>query len=102
MKLEQLFKPMYALVEDDASNIENKTLDKTPAPSKDDEWSTAQVAVKLGVTQSRVRQLVMDGRLKSKTPAKGQRDHRFDPEVVKKFSKKKREITGRPEGSKND
>lgn len=93
MKLEQLLQPLYNLIEkeDKDSNIENDTLDQTPKPSKEDKlWTTAKAAIRLGVTQSRVRQLVMDGKLKSESPDKGQRDHLFEPKEIEDYIKRKK------------
>ncbi len=99
MKLSQIF-------ENKASHSENDDMGKTPAPGKlGDLISSAQAAKILGVTMSRIRQFVMDGRLKSYQPEKGRRDHMFKLADIRSFSKKDREITGRPtekESSKED
>ena len=99
MKLKQIF-------ENKASHSENDDMGKTPAPGKlGDLISSAQAAKILGVTMSRVRQFVMDGRLTSHNPVKGQRDHFFKLADIRAFAKKDRDITGRPpekESSKED
>lgn len=76
---------------------ENKNLNKAPpvadvAPNV----TTAQAAKELGVSQSRVRQFIMDKRLKSKKPTKGRRDNMLSADEVHKFAKKARKQTGRP------
>lgn len=97
MKLKQIF-------ENKASHSENDDMGKTPAPGKlGDLISSAQAAKILGVSMSRIRQFVMDGRLKSYHPEKGRRDHFFKLADVRAFAKKEREITGRPpEGEGGD
>jgi hypothetical protein len=99
MKLKDLVEIKPEVVTE--SNDENKDLNKAP-PSGDIAplVTTAQAAKTIGVTQSRVRQFIQDGRLKSKGPKKGRRDNMLSADEVRKFSKKKRKITGRPEGSK--
>jgi len=90
MKLANLF-------ETKASHSENDDMGKTPAPGKlGDLISSAQAAKILGVTMSRIRQFVMDGRLKSYKPEKGRRDHMFKLSDIRAFNKEDREITGRP------
>lgn len=85
------------ICENKASHSENDDMGKTPAPGKlGDLISSAQAAKILGVTMSRIRQFVMDGRLKSYHPEKGRRDHMFKLADIRAFSKKDREITGRP------
>lgn len=96
MKLQQLF-------EKAPGHSENDDMGKTPPPGKIGDFvSSAQAAKILKVTMSRVRQFVMDGRLKSYGPTKGQRDHLFKLSDIKQFAKKDREITGRPEDVKTD
>lgn len=100
MKLHQI------LSEKVASHSENDDMGKTPAPGKLGDYITsAQAAKILGVTMSRIRQYVMDERLKSYSPEKGRRDHMFKLSDIKQFAKEDREITGRPpekEGKKKD
>lgn len=61
------------------------------------QWINSKEAAEiLGVNQSRVRQFVADGRLKSHTPEPGQRDHYFKRADVEALAKKPRERTGRP------
>lgn len=82
------------------SRNENSNLNKAPAVGDIDPlMTTAQAAKELGVTQSRIRQFIMDGRLKAKRPVKGRRDNMLSREAVRKFKRKDRKITGRPEGS---
>ncbi|MDF2435388.1 MAG: hypothetical protein JWP44_5019 [Mucilaginibacter sp.] len=82
------------------SSNENATLSKTPPPGDvAPDVTTAQAAKMLGVTQSRVRQFIMQGRLKSKKPVKGRRDNLIPGDSVRKFAKKDRKITGRPDGT---
>lgn len=79
---------------------EDATLNKTPKPGGLGPYlTTAQAATILGVTQSRVRQFIMDGRLKAYSPEKGRRDNMLKSDEVHAFKNKKREITGRPEGT---
>ncbi len=79
---------------------ENDTLNQTPKPGKLGPYlTTAQAAKILGVTQSRVRQFIMDNRLKSYSPEKGRRDNMLKSDEVHAFKNKEREITGRPEGT---
>ena len=91
MKLKDLF-------ENKAAHDENSDMGKTPPIGKlGDMISSAQAAKILGVTMSRIRQFVMDGRLKSYAPpTKGHRDHLFKLSAVRAFARKDREITGRP------
>lgn len=96
MKLANLF-------EKAANHSENDDMGKTPAPGKLGDYVTsAQAARELGVTMSRIRQFVMDGRLKSYQPEKGRRDHMFKLSDIKQFAKEDREITGRPSEGKSD
>jgi excisionase family DNA binding protein len=89
MKLEQITEKKHD---------ENKDMNKTPAPGKlGDFLSSAQAAKMLGVTMSRIRQFVMEKRIKSYKPEKGRRDHVFKASEIQAFKQKDREITGRPE-----
>lgn len=89
MKLEQLVETKQ--------KDENSDMNKTPAPGKLGQFiSTAQAAKILKVTMSRVRQFIMDGRLKTYSPEKGRRDNMLKLAEVRAFSDKDREITGRP------
>jgi len=55
---------------------EDKDLDRAPPPGKTGEFITsAQAARMLGVSMSRIRQMVADNTLKSYQPEKGRRDH---------------------------
>lgn len=63
--------------------------------------STTQAAKKLGVSPSRVRQLIGQGRLHANGPKKGRRDNMLTTDEVNAFAKKERKITGRPKGAKN-
>lgn len=61
------------------------------------QWITSKEAAKIcGVNDSRIRQFVQEGRLKSHSPEDGRRDHMFKRADVEAFAKKAREITGRP------
>jgi excisionase family DNA binding protein len=97
MKLSELVDLNDQPVVNESKN-ENKNLSKAP-PSGDIAplMTTAQAAKEIGVTQSRVRQFIMDGRLKAKKPKKGRRDNMLSADSVRKFAKKERKITGRPE-----
>lgn len=55
--------------------------------------TTEEAAKKLGVSASRVRQLISENRLESK---KLGRDHLIEEEQVKYFAKKGRKKRGRP------
>jgi excisionase family DNA binding protein len=77
---------------------ENKDISKAPPP--DSEWiTTAQAAKMLGVTMSRIRQMIMDGQISSKSPIKGRRDNLVSRKTITALSKKERKPTGRPEGT---
>lgn len=77
---------------------ENKDIVKAPPP--DSEWiTTAQAAKMLGVTMSRIRQMIMDNQIASKPPIKGRRDNLVSRKTITALSKKERKSTGRPEGS---
>lgn len=95
MKLEQLT---------EAKKDENSDLNKTPPPGKLGQFiTTSQAARILKVTASRVRQFIMDGRLKSYSPEKGRRDNMLKLSEVRAFAGKEREPTGRPsEQDKNE
>lgn len=91
------------ILENAAGHSENDDMGKTPAPGKLGDYITsAQAAKELGVTMSRIRQFVMDGRIKSYRPEKGRRDHMFKLSDIKQFKKQDREITGRPPENKTD
>ena len=82
--------------------VESKNENKgtPPPPGKLGPYiTTAQAAVILGVTASRVRQFIMEKRLKTYAPEKGRRDNMLKTDEVRAFKNKSREITGRPEGS---
>ena len=55
--------------------------------------STSEAASILGVSASRVRQLIIEGRLES---TKIGRDQLLEPDKVREFSTRPRERTGRP------
>jgi hypothetical protein len=82
-------------------NEENQTLKDTPPQSDDNAGlTTAQVAKKLGVTQSRVRQLKMEDRVEgAKDPVKGRKETRIPVKTANRLAREKRKRTGRPEGS---
>lgn len=62
--------------------------------------TTKQAADILGVDASRVRQFIMDGRLKAHNPVPGRRDNFLIRADVEAFDKKPRERTGRPDEGK--
>jgi excisionase family DNA binding protein len=85
------------------SEDENKDVDKAPAPGDLGELITVKQAAKiLGVSPSRVRQFIQDGRLTAKSPDVGQRDNMLNLQAVKKFATKERERTGRPSEGKSE
>lgn len=97
MKLHNLFAPLNELTEGVTKKSENDTMGKTPPPGEIGEFITsAQAAKILGVTMSRIRQLVMDGRLTSHGPNKGRRDHLFKIGDVRKFKSDELKDAGRP------
>jgi excisionase family DNA binding protein len=55
--------------------------------------STSEAASILGVSASRVRQLIIEGRLES---TKIGRDQLLEPDKVREFATRPRERTGRP------
>ena len=63
--------------------------------------TTAQAAKKLGVSPSRVRQLIAQKRVAANGPKPGRRDNMLKADDVNSLAKKKRKITGRPKGAKN-
>lgn len=62
--------------------------------------STEQAAKIIGVSDSRVRQFVGDGRLTPQQTTDS--DHYFKREDVEALKRKPRKRTGRPKGSKNE
>lgn len=92
MKLEQLIE--YA------KSDESATVRKAPAPGDLGQFITsAQAAKILGVEMSRIRQLVADGKLTSKRPTDGRRDHMFKESEVRALATKEKDKGGRPKGS---
>jgi excisionase family DNA binding protein len=90
MRIEQLFERM-------SHHSENSNMSKTPPPGKTGEFvTTAQAARVLKVTMSRVRQLIMDGQLKSYGPEKGRRDNLLKLSDVKLFHRDAQKPAGRP------
>jgi len=62
------------------------------------QWFTTESAAKyLGVTPSRVRQFIMENRLKS---MKFGRDHLIDESELKQFAERGKKKRGRPEKNK--
>lgn len=99
-KNEDLFMKLEDITETADGNKENKTLYTTKAPGDTGELITsAQAARLLGVSQSRIRQMIGDGDLQSVPPSKGQRDHLLKLADVKSHKSKMKE-PGRP--AKND
>lgn len=79
MKLKSLF-------ENKIANSENDDMDDTPSPGKLGEFiTTAQAAVKMKVSMSRVRQLIMTGAIKSYAPEKGRRDNIIKLTDIRKY-----------------
>lgn len=94
MKLADLFENKST------QKTENDDMHKTPAPGELGQYiTTAQAARILKVTMSRVRQLIMDGQLKSYQPEKGRRDNMLKLSEVRAYDKTDRS-PGRP--SKDD
>jgi len=83
------------------SRTEDTTPEKAPPPSDKlgDKVTVAQAAKILGVSMSRVRQFIMEKRLKAYSPEPGRRDNLLKLSEVQKFKDEDREITGRPKGS---
>jgi len=94
MKLEEL---SVLLERQGRQKTENDDMYRTPAPGKIGAYITsAQAAKSLGVTMSRIRQLVMDDRLESHKPEKGRRDHLFKRADVAQLKKEIGSEMGRP------
>lgn len=88
---------LRALFESDTGRDENYDLYLTPPPGELGNFITsAQRARELGVTMSRIRQFIMQKRLKRYKPEKGRRDNLLKMSDVKEFQKKDRRISGRP------
>lgn len=96
MKLANLFETTH--------NDENKDMNKTPpiGDTGSDLLTTAQAAKFLGVTMSRIRQHVMDGRLKTHQPTKGRRDHLIKMSDLEKFKDEGLKDNGRPPKDESD
>lgn len=83
------------------SDDENKDVGRAPPPGKLGEFITVKQAAKIiGVSPSRVRQFIQDGRLKSYGPEIGRRDNMLKLSAVEKLADKERPITGRPDEGK--
>lgn len=81
-------------LKENAGNEENLSLNKTPSIGDTGDYiTTSQAAKLLGVTASRVRQLIMDGKLKSHSPNKGRRDNLLKVSEVQSF---KNSMSGKP------
>lgn len=66
-----------------------------------DQWVTTEEAARIiGVSTSRIRQFVQDGRLSPRE--KTDSDHYFKRADVEALAKAPRERTGRPKGSKTE
>lgn len=85
-----------------AGNPDKDEKDKeTPAAGDLGQYiTTKQAAEILGVDASRVRQFIMDGRLKAHNPVPGRRDNFLKRADVEAFDKEPRERTGRPDEGK--
>jgi hypothetical protein len=82
------------------SDNEDITVRDAPAPGQLGPYiTTAQARNIIGVSMSRVRQFILEKRIKTYSPTPGRRDNMLKLSEVQAFAKKKREITGRPEGS---
>jgi len=91
MRLEQLFE----------RKSENADVKKAPPPGELGKFITVKQAAKIcNCTPSRIRQFIMEDRLKTHSPEIGRRDNMLELTAVQAFCKKDRPITGRPEGSK--
>ena len=76
---------------------EDLTVRDAPAPGQLGQFiTTAQRRKILGVGMSRVRQYIMEKRIKTYHPVPGRRDNFLKLSEVDAFAKKSREITGRP------
>ncbi len=74
------------------SDNEDKTINSAPAPGQLGEYiTTAQAAKILGVTMSRVRQLIMDNRLITYSPVPGRRDNFLKIDAVQKYKSDRKE-----------
>ena len=83
----------YLLEKDD----EDKDIDRAPPPGKTGEFITsAQAARLLGVTMSRIRQMVAAKQITSFQPEKGRRDHLLKRKDVQALKSDMPEV-GRPE-----
>ena len=83
------------------SDNEDKDTKSAPPPGKLGEFITTKQAAKiLKVSVGRVRQFIMDGKLKSYSPEVGRRDNMLKLSSVNKFASKDRPITGRPDEGK--
>lgn len=81
---------------------EDKDLDRAPPPGKTGEFITsAQAARMLGVSMSRIRQMVADKTLTSYQPEKGRRDHLLKRKDVQALKSNMPEV-GRPEKGEDD
>ena len=79
---------------------EDKDIDRAPPPGSTGEYITsAQAARMLGVSMSRIRQMVLDKTLTSHQPTKGRRDHLLKRKDVQALKSNMPEV-GRP--SKDD
>lgn len=78
-------------------NQENQTLRQTPPSGDSGQFiTTSQAARILGVTASRVRQFIMDGKLSvAASPSKGRRDTLLKLAAVRAFRKKMTHKPGR-------
>lgn len=83
------------------SDNENEDVHQAPPPGKLGEFITTKQAAKiLGVSPSRVRQFIQDGRLKTYSPEIGRRDNMLKLSAVQKLADTDRPITGRPDEGK--
>jgi excisionase family DNA binding protein len=100
MKRFPILEELLTLVEKDD---EDKDIDRAPPPGKTGEFvTTAQAARILGVTMSRIRQLVGDKELQSYTPEKGRRDHLLKRKDVQSLKGKIKDPGRPPKEEKDD
>ena len=85
------------------STDEDLTVRDAPAPGQLGQFITSAQARKiLNVSMSRVRQFIMEKRLKCYHPTPGRRDNFLKLSEVQAFGEKDRKITGRPDEDKKD
>lgn len=92
---------LYEIITEKKSR-EDRTVTNAPPVKGGETVSTAQAAKILGVTMSRIRQLIMDDELKPVvSPRKGDRDHELKLKDVQAY-KETNPGPGRPESDDDD